>query len=719
MTDSKRWGAYPAEWEALVGLGLTDDLFPYVAAPNIEPALGADGKVVKWTPASKMPSAINKLGMGHGITGWREKVSTPADIARWKTDDRLGVCIVCRTVKAIDVDIEVPEVCDGIEAILVKHFGLMPTRRRANSSRFVVLVRLVGGRGRQTVVTKHGNIDVLGDGQQVFLCGTHKSGERFQWDGGLPDFLPEVTEAEFAAALAEVTATYGTELVSEFGSGKGLLKSRMAVDINDDVVQHLQETGWATSVDQYGKVYIRCPWEHTHTSGGDGTSTAYFPAGVGGYERGHFDCKHTHCRERNDGDFLEAVGYVSAQFEMVEVPEGEIEVPAFERNLETGKILSTINNVVLALRSPAWLGVHIANDLFRDDLMLTPYGKRAWRSFKDSDYTRLRMVLNAKGVPASLELMKEAVLFYGDESTFDSAILWLEKEVPAWDGVPRIDSYFPSYYGCEDTPYTRSVGTYTWTALAARVLDPGHKVDMVPILSSGEGCRKSESIAAMVPDRDFFVELDLGAKDDDMSRLMRGRLVAELGEMRGLRQREMGALKSFITRTVENWIPKYRERATKFPRRLLFIGTTNETEFLSEQTGHRRWLPIAITRADTAAIERDRLQLWAEGRERFRADGLAFEDAEVLARDEHQKFEEAHPWEELVMAWLDEDEGFEPSAPNRDKLFTTQDVLTGAMKMPGHAVNKYHKNQVGAILRKLGFYISEGPKRTRVWRHKS
>ncbi|MCV5824559.1 virulence-associated E family protein, partial [Escherichia coli] len=83
-------------------------------------------------------------------------------------------------------------------------------------------------------------------------------------------------------------------------------------------------------------------------------------------------------------------------------------------------------------------------------------------------------------------------------------------------------------------------------------------------------------------------------KDDDLARKMRGRLVAEIGELRGLNTKELESIKAFVTRTHENWIPKYREFATQFPRRLVFVGTTNEDEFLADKTGNRRWLPVEV-----------------------------------------------------------------------------------------------------------------------------
>src|SRR5690606_13267649 len=104
------------------------------------------------------------------------------------------------------------------------------------------------------------------------------------------------------------------------------------------------------------------------------------------------------------------------------------------------------------------------------------------------------------------------------------------------------------------------------------------KADMVPILVGTQGVGKSTAIAAMSPSPEFFAEVSFSEKDDDLSRKMRGKLVAEIGELRGLHSKEMESVKAFITRTHEHWIPKYREFETTFPRRLVFIGSTNKDQ---------------------------------------------------------------------------------------------------------------------------------------------
>lgn len=194
------------------------------------------------------------------------------------------------------------------------------------------------------------------------------------------------------------------------------------------------------------------------------------------------------------------------------------------------------------------------------------------------------------------------VLLAADENPFDSAMEWLKSL--EWDGIPRIEKFYHTHFGTEDSAYTRAVSRYMWTALAGRVLKPGIKADMVPILVGAQGAGKSSVVAALSLIRLFFTEISFAEKDDDLARKMRGCLVAEISELRGLNTKELESIKAFVTRTHEKWIPKFKEFATQFPRRSLSIGTTNEDEFLGDKTGNRRWLPVEVGKMDVEGIKR-------------------------------------------------------------------------------------------------------------------
>ena len=209
---------------------------------------------------------------------------------------------------------------------------------------------------------------------------------------------------------------------------------------------------------------------------------------------------------------------------------------------------------------------------------------------------------------------------------------------------------------------------------------------------------------ALSPDPTFFTEISFAEKDDDLARKMRGRLVAEIGELRGLNTKELESIKAFVTRTHENWIPKYREFATQFPRRLVFVGTTNEDEFLADKTGNRRWLPVEVSSVDVQAIKRDLLLLWAEARETFkRLGGIQFRDAERLGASVHEQYTIKDAWLETVEKWLDTPDLMTNDIPRNCEFLRASDVLRDAIGLNPSHIGKREEMRISNVLQNCGY----------------
>jgi predicted P-loop ATPase len=364
-----------------------------------------------------------------------------------------------------------------------------------------------------------------------------------------------------------------------------------------------------------------------------------------------------------------------------------------------------MNNLLLALASPAMIGRHLAYDTFKDELIWAANhcdrDHAQWRLFRDADYALIRQQLELRGFkPMGHEMMKLAILTVAEDHEIDTAQEWLKRL--AWDGRSRVAEFTLRGWGWADTPYSRAVGRYTWSALAGRVLQPGIQADMAPILVGPQGAGKTTAIMAMAPDAEFYASIKLDDHDADTSRLLRGTLVAELEELRGLNSRAVEEIKAWITKRHEKWVPKYREFATTFGRRNLFFGTTNEDEFLADPTGERRWLPGKCGHLDTSWIVANRDQLWAEGMSMFLLDGIDWEQAETLARLEHEQFKVSDGWTPYVARWL-HDESDVRGKPIEWPHIHTHEALSGALGMAPGAINKGQEMRMGKVLRALGF----------------
>ena len=76
---------------------------------------------------------------------------------------------------------------------------------------------------------------------------------------------------------------------------------------------------------------------------------------------------------------------------------------------------------------------------------------------------------------------------------------------------------------------------------------------------------------------------------------IQGRWICEFAELLAMvRTKDVEAMKSFITRTTDKYRKSYDKRPGEFPRQCIFMGTTNDCQFLSDKTGNRRYLPVTI-----------------------------------------------------------------------------------------------------------------------------
>ena len=713
------YGAVPSDWAHFSDhLQLQADLLPVVSNPHATVSPKSKMKDI-----GKTPSRYNGDRHVVGLPQWTDTQTTDKDVARYQRDSDLGICLQTREVRAIDVDIADQALASRVRDVVEMTLGTLPARSRGNSSKFLLAFRMPGPFTKRIIRTEHGAIEFLAGGQQFIAIGTHPSGVRYEWEGGLPSDIPFIGRDEFEALWQGLQDAFGISATVARGPGARPKVARDSADVDDEVLTFLERTGWVKSFDPQGRAHITCPWESEHTSDSAESATTYFPAGLGGFEQGHFRCLHAHCEHRMDGDFIEAVGYVMDDFAVIEPQPGDTELPLllppFERNRQ-GEILATVGNLELALRRADVCDVHIGYDEFRDELMVAQWKTEDWRNFTDADYVRLRIRLESGGFkPIGRELMRDVVGLVAEEHKFDSAQLWLSKQ--QWDGVPRIERFWSDYFHTEDSEYTRSCGLYIWTAMAGRVMQPGVKTDMVPILVGDQGVGKTTGVAAMVPAPDHFMEVKLDDNEIEMARRMRGKLVGEIGELRGLHSREIEHVKAFVTRTHEEWVPKYKEFSIKFPRRLVFIGTTNNEEFLADETGNRRWLPLRVGAVNLEGIKADLAQLWAEGAARFAEGGVQFKAAQKLAESVHGEHTISDPWEDPVRAWLAEGVFGEDGVGGRTNgqtLFKITALMQGALGIDVRQLARRDELRAGRVLRQLGYdkvTVRDGTHRVKVW----
>ena len=212
--------------------------------------------------------------------------------------------------------------------------------------------------------------------------------------------------------------------------------------------------------------------------------------------------------------------------------------------------------------------------------------------------------------PGASKLL-DAIRHLAYSHSHDPLLAWLREL--SWDGAKRAHRLFSYYFGAEDTELNRVVAKITLVAAVRRALRPGCRFDLVPFLVSQQGAGKSRAIRILAMRDEWFSDNELlHLAPREQVEMMLGVWLYELAERGGLHQTSAERYKAIISRRQDRARAAYARTVEDIPRSCIFIGTTNDAQFLRDATGNRRFLPIAVTKIRLAELQRDAEQLWAE-----------------------------------------------------------------------------------------------------------
>lgn len=184
---------------------------------------------------------------------------------------------------------------------------------------------------------------------------------------------------------------------------------------------------------------------------------------------------------------------------------------------------------------------------------------------------------------------------------------------------------------------------------------------------------------------------ELGTKDAPLG--TRGKWILEFAELDSIAKATPSKIKAFISRATDHFRLPYDRRAGDFPRECIFAGTVNHAAYLRDETGGRRFWPVACGSINLDALRRDRDQLWAEAVDQYRKDKKWWLDTpELIKAAENQQSEryDDDPWEPLIDGWLEA----------RTDTSISEILGTALQKKPEHWTQA-DKNRVARILVRL------------------
>lgn len=193
----------------------------------------------------------------------------------------------------------------------------------------------------------------------------------------------------------------------------------------------------------------------------------------------------------------------------------------------------------------------------------------------------------------------------------DSVADWLN--TLKWDGEKRVDNFMVEYMGAKECQWSVEVSRIFWLSMVALWRSSNTKCDTIVVLEGAQGNGKTQALE-IIGGYEHYTSLGSTSFTDTkrLVELTAGKLVAEIGELSSKSKKENDALKDFVTRRTSTERISYAKAAREYHRRYALVATTNDTEYLTDSTGERRFIPIKVGTIDLVALKQDREQLIAE-----------------------------------------------------------------------------------------------------------
>lgn len=320
-------------------------------------------------------------------------------------------------------------------------------------------------------------------------------------------------------------------------------------------------------------------------------------------------------------------------------------------------------------------------DSFLQTYLYKEEDQTLYRDLHDSDEITLTREISVKYPEMAMinsSIVRAVLMEVARATMVDSAKDWLDTIV--WDKTARLDTWLSNTYNVEDNPYHTAVGSNWLKGMARRITEPGCKFDYVLVLEGEQGNKKSTSLGVL--GGNWHVETTASPDNKDFLMLLQGNVIIEFSEGETLSRGEIKQLKSLITTQYDKFRAPYERYIQTHPRRCVFAMTTNQTEYLKDETGNRRWLPVAtIGEANVEWLRTNRDQLLAE----------ALYRVSVLKEPTH----------EFPAETKEQQARRQVSDPNEDRIMEWYMDLTDNVKASGVTADMAYRGALGQVMGKL------------------
>jgi putative DNA primase/helicase len=329
-------------------------------------------------------------------------------------------------------------------------------------------------------------------------------------------------------------------------------------------------------------------------------------------------------------------------------------------NATTGAPAKTTDNLLIILENDPLLKGKLAFDEFANRGLVL--GSLPWdqkeirRQWTDIDDAGLRHYIERLYGITGKEKIFDAVALCAHKHTINEVRVFLSGL--KWDGVKRLDTAIVDYLGAMDSVFVRAATRKSIVAMVARAMDPGCKYDYMPILAGPQGLGKSTFLSVL--GQSWYSDSLQTFEGKEASEMIQGVWLNEVGELTGMTKSEANAVKQFLSRREDIYREPFGRRTKAFPRQCVFFGTTNDSEFLKDRTGNRRFWPIDVgvqqpVKSVFTQLEDEAPQILAEAFVYWQMGEALFlsGEAEMEAKQQQENHRESNAKEGIIREFVE------------------------------------------------------------------
>ena len=307
------------------------------------------------------------------------------------------------------------------------------------------------------------------------------------------------------------------------------------------------------------------------------------------------------------------------------------------RNSTDNAVKNNLKNIFLILNNDTQYKDKIE---FNELTQMRTFCRTDWNDVIES---RLKLYLEQKyDLMTSIESINHICNIIASDHSYHPIKEYLNSV--QWDGIHRIKSVFSDFLGATDNIYTQSVAVVTFVGAVARIFQAGVKFDTCTVFVGKQGTGKSKFISKIAVNSEWFTDGVTSFDGKDFYESIQGKWIIELGEGTAFQKSIKERSKQAIASQQDFYRKPYGRNPEIRKRQCVFLGTTNNYDFLKDETGDRRYYPIDVNIPKaTKNIDKDLTseyiaQLWAEAVHLYKhGQSIYIQDSGVLALAEQEQ----------------------------------------------------------------------------------